>query len=288
MTDIDLGLLAQGPHAGLIRDIAARCAADEGIQAIWVGGSLASGTGDRYSDVDFRLAVEPGQLERWTSPDWHRYLPLLPSGGLLLRFGERALLHHLVLHDGTIVDFYVQDTVQQNPEPSVVILMCRSTELRTKLEAFARPAAAMVRAIDAAVAAQFFVDYWIMTHKHAKAFARRFDLSPFSGLNLERMALLRAWFMQAVGKDIDARPTLHMLGVLHQGLAGKVSEQQRAVLGSPSQTPLETATVIETVRAEMARVGRVLAERHGFEYPSALEGVVQQFWSEHKDAVTRR
>jgi predicted nucleotidyltransferase len=60
MNDIDLGLLANGPHAALIRDIAHLCAADASIQAIWVGGSLASGRGDAHSDVDFRVAVEPG------------------------------------------------------------------------------------------------------------------------------------------------------------------------------------------------------------------------------------
>lgn len=42
------------------------------------------------------------------------------------------------------------------------------------------------------------------------------------------------------------------------------------------------------VRADMARVGRTLAERHDFAYPGELEGVVTKFWSEHRDAVTRR
>src|SRR5688500_17416682 len=125
MSDIDLGPLEQGPHANLIRVMASKCTEDGSIQAIWVGGSLAAGTGDAYSDVDFRIAVEPGHIDRWTSPDWDQYLPIRPAGGLLLRFGEQALLHHLVLLDGTIVDFYVQDTTRQNPEPNLVILACR-------------------------------------------------------------------------------------------------------------------------------------------------------------------
>lgn len=109
MRDIDLGPLEHGPHANLIHAMASRCFADESIQAIWVGGSLAAGRGDAYSDVDFRIAIEPGQIDRWTGPDWEQYLPLRPCAGLLLRFGEQAMLHHLVLTDGTIVDFYVQD-----------------------------------------------------------------------------------------------------------------------------------------------------------------------------------
>jgi hypothetical protein len=268
--------------------MAGKCSVDSSIQAIWVGGSLAAGLGDQYSDVDFRIAVEPGHLDRWTGPDWERYLPIPPCGGVLLRFGERALLHHLVLTDGTIVDFYVQDTTQQNPEPKLVILACRNAEFRATLEGSARPAAALVREIDGAVARQFFVDYWITTHKQMKALARKYDLSAFAGLYMERMALLRAWYMQAVGKDIDSRPTLHMLGALHKGLDGKLTADQHNILGLPSRTPEETVTVIEAIRAEMARAGRWLADKHEFAYPHELEDVVRRVWDERKESLTRR
>jgi hypothetical protein len=288
MSDIDLGPLEHGPHASLIRDMARQCSADGGIQAIWVGGSLAAGLGDAYSDVDFRIAVEPGQIDRWINPDWERYLPIPPCGGTFMRFGEQALLHHMVLADGTIVDFYVQDTTQQNPEPNLVILACRNAEFRATLEGFARPAAALVREIDGALVSQFFVDYWITTHKQMKALARQYDHSAFAGLYLERMALLRAWYMQAEGKDIDSRVTLHMLGALHQGLAGKLTEPQHNLLGLPSRTPDETVAVIDAIRAEMASVGRWLADKHEFAYPHELEDVVRRTWNEQMASLTRR
>lgn len=285
---VDIGTLAHGPHADLIRKMAGLCAADRSIQAIWVGGSLAAGHGDLFSDVDFRIAVEPGQVDSWTSPDWEHYLPLHPCGGLLLRFGEQSLLHHLVLADGTIVDFHVQDTTAKNHEPHVVILACRSPEFRATLEEFARPAVPLIREIDGAATRQFFVDYWILTHKQAKAMARKYDEFAFAGLYLERLALLRALYMVVTGSDIDARPTLHMLGAMHKGLEGKLTSQQHAVLGQPSTTPDETAAVIETIRAEMAHAGQLLAERHGFAYPYELEEVVLRTWAEHKDAITKR
>lgn len=288
MKDIDLGLLEQGPHAHLIRAMARKCAADGSIQAIWVGGSLAAGQGDAYSDIDFRIAVEPGQIDRWVSPNWEQYLPLQPCGGLLTRFGEQALLHHMVLADGTIVDFFVQDTTQQNPEPNLVILACSNAAFRVQLEGFANPAAVLVRDIDCEGVRQFFVDYWITTQKQMKALARRFDLSPFVGLYMERVALLRAWYMQAAGKDIPARVTLHMLKELHQGLEGKITKDQRALLGLPSNTPDETVRVIDAIRAEMAAVGRWLATRYDFEYPYELEAVVQRVWNEHKESLARR
>lgn len=288
MSELEFGPLENGPHATLVRDIAHRCAADNSIQAIWVGGSLAAGRGDTYSDVDFRIAVEPGHVNRWISPVWHHYLPIPPCGGLLMHFGEQALLHHLVLTDGTILDFYVQDTTHHNPEPNLVILSCRSVEFRATLEGFVRPSTALVREIDSAVARQFFVDYWITTHKQMKALARRYNLSSFAGLFMERMPLLRAWYMHTVGKDIDSRATLHMLGALHSGLAGKLTEYQQTILGLPSRTPEETITVIEAIRTEMAHIGRLLADRHEFAYPHELEAVVLRVWSEHKEVITRR
>lgn len=288
MSEIDLGPLEHAPHATLIRDMATRCASDASIQAIWVGGSLAAGYGDAYSDIDFRIAVEPGHVDGWISPDWQRYLPIRSCGGLLMRFGEQALLHHLVLADGTIVDFYVQDTAQHNPEPNLVILACRTAELRARLEGFARPATPLVQEIHGTAVRQFLVDYWIATHKQMKALARKYDLSPFAGLYVERMALLRAWYMQAVGKDIDARATLHMLGALHRGLEGKLTADQRSILGLPSRTPEETILVIEAIRAEMSSIGRWLADRHAFAYPHELEDVVRRVWNEHKQTLTRR
>ena len=288
MTDIDLGPLEYAPHATLIREMATRCAQDPRVQAIWVGGSLAAGQGDAYSDVDFRIAVESGQVEQWRSPDWGQYLPLPPCAGLLMRFGAQALLHHLILADGTIVDFFVQDPTHPNPEPGLFILVCRDAQLRATLEGFAQPASSLVRDLEHESVRQLFVDYWITTHKQMKALARKYDHSAFVGLYYERIALLRAWYMQATGKDIDSRATLHMLGALHKGLEGQLTAEQRKIVGLPSSTPEETVTAIEAVRAEMMRVGRRLADRHAFSYPFELEEVVQQAWRERKPSFMAR
>ncbi len=288
MIDIDLGPLELAPHSSLVRDMASLCARDPRILAIWVGGSLAAGRGDAYSDVDFRIAVAPGQVEEWSNPDWTRYLPIAPCAAQLLRFGPQALLHHMILSDGTIVDFFVQDTEHFNPEPSLVILLCRADGLRATLEGFVQPAASLIRATDHEAVRQLVVDYWITTHKQMKALARQYDASAFVGLYYERLALLRAWHLQAVGMDIDSRATLHMLGALHKGLEGRLTAEQRSIVGLPSRTPGETVIAIEAIRVEMARVGHWLADRHGFAYPDELEGLVWRVWAEHKEAITRR
>ncbi len=96
----------------------------------------------------------------------------------LCALASEALLHHLVLADGTIVDFYVQDTTQQNPEPKLVILACRDAEFRAALEGLASPAASLAREIDGAAARQFLVDYWITTHKELKGPCQETRLLP--------------------------------------------------------------------------------------------------------------
>lgn len=286
--EFDLGFLEHGPHAGLIRGLAERCYADSGVQAIWVGGSLSAGTGDAYSDVDFRIAVEPERLQRWVSPDWDRYLPVPSCGGTFLRFGDHALLHHLILADGTIVDLYVQDTSISSPEPHIVVIACRNEDFAAALAGFSSAPAPIIRAIEAEAARQLFIDYWITTHKQMKALGRRHDHAHFVGLYFERVALLRAWHMDVVGKDIDARTTIHVLGAMHEGLGGRLTPHQQELLGSPSRTPEETIEAIEAIRAEMSRLGRSLADIHGFRYPHELEDVVLRTWNSNKRELIER
>ena len=285
---MNLGLLENGPHAKLIRGLAEKCYADSTVEAIWVGGSLATGKGDVYSDVDFRIAVDASRMEQWREPDWDLYLPLPSCGSTFLRFSDHALLHHLILIDGTIVDFYVQDTSVKNPEPKLVVIACRNEQFGKALAEFPTAPKSMVGDVNAEAARQVFVDYWIATHKQMKALARKYDYSSFAGLYVERMALLRAWHMEVAGKDIDARVSIHMLGALHKGLDGRLTSQQQDLLGLPSRTPEQAVFAIEAIRHEMSRVGQLLAKTYGFPYPQELERVVLITWNDNKQAFMMR
>ena len=227
-------------------------------------------------------------MEKWLKPDWSLYLPISHCGGTFLQFGDHALLHHLVLEDGTILDFYVQDTSIKNPEPTIVVIACRNEEFGEVLAEFLTEPKPITGDIYAETAHQLFVDYWIATHKQMKALARKYDYSPFVGLYVERMSLLRAWYMEIVGKDIDAQVSIHMLGALHKGLGSKLTTQQQSLLGLPSRTPEETVIAIEANRKEMSRVGQLLSTAHGFAYPQELEDVVLRTWNEHKQAFMKR
>jgi hypothetical protein len=285
---IDLGPRENGPHAEVIRGLAERCYADAAVQAIWVGGSLAAGTGDPYSDVDLRIAVAHDRLERWVRPDWEHLLPLPSCGGTFMRFGEHALLHHLLLTDGTLVDLFVQDLSVRNPEPELVVLACRDEDFGNALVGSTRTPAPIVHEVEAESVRQLFIDYWITTYKEIKGLSRGYDHAAFVGLYFERSALLRAWHLEIVGKDIDARLSIHVLGAMHEGFDGRLTAPQLELLGLPSRTPEETVTAIEAIRTEMARLGRSLAEAHGFRYPHDLEDVVLRAWESNRRTLTRR
>ena len=55
-------LAPDSPQLGLIESARKVLATDSRIVAAWVGGSIAAGTADRWSDVDLRLAVEEADL----------------------------------------------------------------------------------------------------------------------------------------------------------------------------------------------------------------------------------
>ena len=288
MNDINLGILEQGPHADLIRHMAVQCAADSSIQAVWVVGSLAAGLGDAYSDVDFRIGVKPRQIgDKWTNPDWDNYLPIRPVADYLMRWHQTAV-HHMLLADGTLLDFTIHDSPVQNYEPKPIILACRNPQFRAALEGYPSPAHMPFSAIDGPQVKRFFVDYWITSYQQMKALARQHDESAFAGLYPERLALLRAWFMDWVGRDIKTLDSPRMLGALHHGLDGRLTDREQNLLGAPSRTPGETAAVLEAIRSEMSRVGRCLANRYGFAYPYELEEVVTRTWNERKACLMRR
>jgi predicted nucleotidyltransferase len=108
MTELQLSSLPNLPQREAIAEVASNLWQDVGVVALWVGGSLASGAGDHFSDVDFRVAVVPDQLARWQAPRFEQLFTRASIvGRLVLQFGNEALLHHLVLSNGVIFDFFI-------------------------------------------------------------------------------------------------------------------------------------------------------------------------------------
>jgi hypothetical protein len=53
-----------------------------------------------------------------------------------------------------------------------------------------------------------------------------------------------------------------------------------ALVGQPMRTEAELIAGAADLREELARVGRLLADKLGFDYPSAAEATVRRTWQE--------
>ena len=84
--ELQLDDLPPLPQSQAIRDLAPRLWKNEQVAAVWLGGSLAAGTGDIYSDIDLRVAVPAEDLAEWETSDLHSIL----DGPALARQSNRA------------------------------------------------------------------------------------------------------------------------------------------------------------------------------------------------------
>jgi hypothetical protein len=271
-------------QTAVLRDVVQRLVPNPEVRAIWLGGSFAAGSADLYSDVDLRIAVAPDRLTAWRAPEWRTILNQDPIGATFLAFGENALLHHIVLEDGTIFDFFVQSTQHDNPEPAIKVLACGDEAFGERLAKFQRSAPVQSPPVEALTLSQALVDFWISSHKHRKVLGRDLFLVAVVGIQLERMMLLRLWHAFRTGCEMGGRPTIHGLTAATREIERDTRRQALQIVGMPLRDYDEIVAAIETARDEVARVGRQLAAREGFDYPQRLEQVVRQSWAEFRQS----
>src|SRR5947208_86946 len=113
------------PHQSVISQLAARLAERNGVVAIWLGGSIARGNADEYSDIDLRVAVNSEVFGAWKNPQLEQVLGRAVVGLKSQSWGEDGVLHHLMLGSGEIVDLFVMTTMRENPEDAIAVLRCR-------------------------------------------------------------------------------------------------------------------------------------------------------------------
>jgi hypothetical protein len=270
-------------QTAVLRDVVQRLVPNPEMRAIWLGGSFAAGSADRYSDVDLRIAVAPDRLKAWRAPEWRTILNQDQVGGTFLAFGEDALLHHIVLEDGTIFDFFVQSTRHDNPEQAIKVLACRDEAFGERLARFQESAPLQTPPVEAVTLSQTLVEFWINSHKHRKVLGRNLFLVAVAGIQPERMMLLRLWHAFQTGREMGGRPTIHTLTAAAREIERGTGQHALQVVGMPLRNLDEIVAAIETARDEVAQVGRRLAAREGFDYPQRLEQVVRRSWAEFRE-----
>jgi len=265
------------PHIELLKALSVRAWKNPEVQAIWIGGSIASGHSDQYSDIDFRIAVAKEHVSSWSRPGWQSLLPEKCVGSTLMTFGEHSVLHHMVLESGTIIDYLVQETGYVNREVNICLIAARNKDLSDFIVSFGGKEPVIHTPVNSEQIQQLLVEYWISSLKHLKVIKRNRAMMTVIGLHHERMALMRAWFIYATGKDLATRPTIHALNNMIAAIESSFPNAWD-ILGMPVRTIEEAITAIETIRKEMRRVGRSLSLKYSFEYPMDLDKAVCNYW----------
>jgi len=290
VTELHLDMLPMLPQRATIVEAASHLWQNEDVIALWLGGSLAHGAGDLYSDVDFRVAVEPQQLASWKSLSFEAIFAQAPvMGQHIITFGDDAFLYHLLLSNGEIFDFFVQSTERSPTAEPVLILGCHSESFEHLLVENNNVPRVEIQAVHKELLQQMLIDFWISTHKHRKVLYRNLDLMVPQGLQAERGMLLRLWYIQATGQDCGdmGRQTIHSLTRVVRAIGQSRGAQALATIGASARDRRELCCVIELHRGIIAQAGRELAQTYMFEYPAALEATVLRGWKDFMDGEVK-
>jgi predicted nucleotidyltransferase len=268
------------PQIATLRELAARLWRDERVIAVWLGGSLASGAGDKYSDLDVRVAVARDDLSAWDKPDFAALFGAEPLARFLIHLGSAAFLHHLVIANGDILDleFRAADIAPAD-EPSLV-LGCRDEEFATRLAAANHePEPDDVPATPEAVS-ELLETFWVNNHKHRKVLYRNLDLMFPAAVHANWQLLMRLWYIAATGNEVRSYHFvgIHGLTELVRAVEASFGHEPLDICGMPCRTREEICAIIERAQDVVAQLGRELAARYGCEYPLALEEVARAGW----------
>lgn len=254
---------------------------DPDVRGLWLGGSLARGEGDRHSDVDLRIALAPSAYSASALPASARMLVDAAVVTQRMELGPERCLFHMLLDNGEICDLLVQ-TVGQPPIPERrLVLGCRDPDLAARLTGGEDPALPRLPPADPAQVRQLVADHWLGLRKHRKVLDRGLDILAWDGDHRLRTSLVQLYHVLATGTDCGpiARMNIHAMSPVVRAIQTELGDGPLAVLGLPARTHDEIISSAATVSDEVARVGRLLAARLGFDYPVNAETVARAIWS---------
>lgn len=279
MIELDLSQLPDLPQTPYLKEFAQKLWRNDDLVSLWVGGSLAAGKGDAYSDIDLRLAVKEADFSSWEAPDLTDVFGQTCLAHALLNFGE-SLLHHVLLENGDIYDLYIQKVEAPVINEDRIILGCRDAALLEKLQTPLKPYT-LDAALKPEVVLEVLEQYWLGSHKHRKALHRDLEILAWEGLNLFRSTLVRLAYMLETGRDCGdiRRLKIHDFSPVSRALRDTSILE---TIGLPVRNRDEIMTALDSLHEKVGRVGRALAERYDFDYPERLEGLVLKSWAVYK------
>ena len=271
MNGLNFDALPDLPQRLLLIELARDLWDDPAVAALWLGGSLARGAGDAHSDVDLRVALATPAVSETLPASAHRLMARMTYCSIY-RIAEDAVLHHMLLDDGQVYDFWVQTAAREPSHEARLVLGCRDEALASKLAGGEDPSVKFKPA-DPDEIRQVIGGFWMNLRKHRKVLARGLTLIAWEGEHRIRQDLLRLWHVEATGLDcgpIQAM-TIHSLTPMVRAVESIHDGEALKALGRSSETEADFGEATMRLRVEGARVGRLLAERLGFDYPAAAE-----------------
>jgi len=284
--DLRLNNLPPLPQSRAIRMLTPRLWANEQVVAIWLGGSLAAGTGDPYSDIDLRVAVPPADFPAWETADLQNILDGPPLARQLVTLGDGAFIHHMILQNGDILDLLVQSSESALVSELVLILGCRDDALAERLAASNHAPEAAHTPVTSEAVGELVVAFWVNSHKHRKVLHRGLDLMFPAASYANWYMLMRMWYINATGYDASSYhfSGIHGLTELVHAVESVNEMEPLTLCGAPTQTREEICLAIERYQEAVSLLGRRLAERYSFEYPTELENIVRRDWQAFRTA----
>jgi hypothetical protein len=285
MQHLDTSLLPDLPQKHFLLRVLADLCQDPAVVCIWLTGSLGRGAGDSYSDVDLGIALQPAVFDPDHLPASARLLRDNAIVHKLAKVGEHATLHHLLLAHGELYDLMVQTTEHTMREQVRRVLACRDEAFGAQL-ARGVDQSIQIPPADREVIRELIITFWMAQLQHQKTLAR--DLGLVAWLDEQRMRqdLIRLWYVLATGNDCGSlrQMTTHSLLPVMRAVQESLGDNALALIGQPLRMRREILEATAQVRAEIARVGRQLAARLGFDYPSDVEAVALRGWQRFASA----
>ncbi|MEM7031790.1 MAG: nucleotidyltransferase domain-containing protein [Chloroflexota bacterium] len=279
---LNLNTLPDLPQSEFLRDLLPRIWANETVIALWLGGSLADGRGDAYSDIDLRIAVAADDLEAWRTVDLEALFEQPVLAKFLSQYTDETFLHHFILASGEIYDLYVQTPGYTLTKEKRIVFASRDQYLLAKLQIEQQEPGIQYEAADPASIKFMLELYWVILHKGQKVNYRNIRVLNWEGVNLMRFILLRLYYMLATGNDCGdlRRMTIHTWTPVIETIQQTYGDKIITILGMATISKQEVVNVNNLLNREVSVVGRQLAEQFDFVYPETLEKMTLQSWGE--------
>lgn len=275
---LDFSLVPDLPQTALLTEIATELFASVEVRAIWLGGSLARGQGDAFSDIDLRLFVSDESFSETELPVAATTLRRTAVVWLPMNFGT-GVLHHLMLDSGTIVDLFVQKATAQPSPEARLLLGVKEEALAAKLREGADPPPPTFEPIDPQVLERLLATFWISQQKHLKVIYRGLGLVAWQGEHFIRQEVVKLFFIYATGLDCgNSIGSIHIMSPVARAIQAAFGEETLALLGTPRRTIPELLEHARSLQDTVARMGRTLCARHDAAYPEAAEATVRRNW----------